>query len=138
MVHSVIMTKAKQSYGADLNTKSKAKKLRKGMTEHEKILWSYLRNRQMEGMQFRRQHPYGKYILDFYCFKANFVIEIDGLIHLGRVEYDNERTNYLESTGLKVIRFKNEDIEKRIDWVLNYIRSCLFDFVISRSSTEMD
>jgi very-short-patch-repair endonuclease len=59
MVRSLIKTKAKQNFGADLNTKSKAKELRKRMTEHEKILWSFLRNRQMDGMQFRRQHPYG-------------------------------------------------------------------------------
>jgi very-short-patch-repair endonuclease len=51
--------------------------------------------------------------LDFYCFKANLVIEIDGLTHLGHVDYDIERTRYLESSGLNVIRFTNEDIEKK-------------------------
>ncbi len=127
MVRSLIKTKAKQNFGADLNTKSKAKELRKCMTEHEKILWSFLRNRQMDGMQFRRQHPYGFYILDFYCFKANLVIEIDGLIHLGHIDYDIERTRYLESSGLNVIRFTNEDIEKKIEWVLSRIQEYLCD-----------
>ena len=51
-------------------------------------------------MYFRRQHPYGIYILDFFCFEANLVIEVDGLIHLSKHEYDLERTKYLESSGL--------------------------------------
>jgi very-short-patch-repair endonuclease len=58
-------------------------------------------------MYFRRQHPYGIYILDFFCQKANLVIEVHGAVHLGSKEYDEERTQYLESTGLKVIRFRN-------------------------------
>jgi very-short-patch-repair endonuclease len=59
--------------------------------------------------------------LDFYCFKKQLVIEVDGLIHLKNIEYDEERTAYLESTGLKVIRFTNQDIEERIEWVLKQI-----------------
>ena len=121
MVYSKIISNAKQSFGADLNTKSKAKELRKNMTYHESILWKYIRNRKLSGIHFRRQHPYGIYILDFYCFEKQLVIEVDGLIHLNNIEYDEERTAYLESTGLKVIRFKNEDIEERIEWVLKQI-----------------
>jgi very-short-patch-repair endonuclease len=125
MVYSKIISNAKQSFGADRNTKSKAKDLRKNMTYHETILWKYLRNRKLHGIHFRRQHPYGKYILDFYCFKKQLVIEVDGLIHLKNKEYDEERTAYLESTGLKVIRFRNEDIEERIEWVLKQIETYL-------------
>jgi very-short-patch-repair endonuclease len=116
---------AKQNLGASKNIKEKAKKLRKNPTGPEKELWIYLRKRQLKGMHFRRQHPYGIYILDFYCFEANLAIEIDGPIHLKSKEYDNEKTKYLESSGLRVLRFKNKDIEGRIDWVLNDINKNL-------------
>ncbi len=72
----------------------------------------------LNGMHFRKQHPYNIYILDFFCFKANLAIEVEGKIHLKKMEYDKERTRFLESSGLKVLRFKNEDVEKRIDWVI--------------------
>ena len=75
-------------------------------------------------MYFRRQHPYGIYILDFYCFEQNLVIELDGMIHLSRYEYDNERTEFLKSTGLRVLRFKNVDIEDRMQWVIQTIKDC--------------
>jgi len=127
MVYSRIIIESKYNHGANLSLKFKAKELRHNMTETEKILWKKLRNKQQSGMHFRRQHPYGIYILDFYCFKANLAIEIDGKIHLGRKEYDEERSKYLESSGLKVLRFNNEDIDKRLDWVLNKIDKCLID-----------
>jgi very-short-patch-repair endonuclease len=76
-------------------------------------------------MYFRRQHPYGIYILDFYCFEANLAIEVDGGIHLNQVEYDNERTKYLESSGLTVLRFNNEDIENDINVVIEEIKKYL-------------
>jgi very-short-patch-repair endonuclease len=125
MIYSGIINEAKQNLGANSNLKSKARELRRHMTEPEKILWSSIRNRKQNGMYFRRQHPYGIYILDFYCFDANLVIEIDGMIHLSRYSYDIERTKYLESSGLRVMRFKNEDIETRLEWVLEEINSYL-------------
>jgi very-short-patch-repair endonuclease len=118
MNYSKIINKSKQNLGANINVKSKARELRKRMTEQEKILWNHIRGKKQNGMYFRRQHPYGIYILDFYCFDVNLVIEIDGKIHLSRQDYDIERTKYLESSGLKVLRFKNYDIENRIEWVL--------------------
>ena len=133
MVYSRIIAEAKQNFGADLIIKSKARELRKNMPEQEETLWNFLRRRQL-GMHFRRQHPYGIYILDFYCFDANLAIEIDGMIHLKRHDYDEERTKYLESTGLKVIRFDNSDIENRIDWVLDKIKFSLIALPPSRPS----
>jgi very-short-patch-repair endonuclease len=118
---SKIINKAKHNLGASFNVKNKARELRKKMTIPEKILWSQLRKRNLHGLYFRRQHPYGIYILDFYCFEANLVIEIDGMIHLSRRIYDIERTKYLKSSGLSVIRINNNDIETRIDWVLEKI-----------------
>jgi very-short-patch-repair endonuclease len=119
MTYAKLINEAKQNLGANINIKSKARELRKRMTEQEKVLWNHLRGRKQNGIYFRRQHPYGIYILDFYCFEENLVIEIDGKVHLSRHDYDIERTEYLESSGLKVLRFKNEDIVNRIEWVLN-------------------
>ena len=134
MIHSRVINESKQNLGANSNIKNKARVLRKSMTVAEKILWSHIRNRKLNGMYFRRQHPYGIYILDFYCFQANLVIEIDGMIHLKHHNYDHERTNYLESSGLKVIRFNNRDIENRIESVLDEISSYLIHLPPSQPS----
>jgi very-short-patch-repair endonuclease len=123
MVYVKLISKAEHSFGANINTKSKAKVLRKKLTEHEKILWDRIRKKQLHGMHFRRQHPFGIYILDFYCYEINLAIEVDGLIHLKHREYDNDRTIFLEKSGMKVMRFSNSDIENRIEWVLNTINS---------------
>ena len=125
MVYSRIITEAKQNFGASLNIRNKARELRSNMTGSELILWDHIRKRKLNGVHFRRQHPYEIYILDFYCFEANLAIEIDGPIHLDQQEYDMERTKDLESSGMKVIRFTNRDIEERIDWVLEKIKSNL-------------
>ena len=122
------VSSAKQSLDANKAIKDKAKKLRKKMTKAEKILWSKIRNRKVNRMYFRRQHPYGIYILDFFCFEANLVIEVDGLIHLSKHEYDLERTKYIESSGLTTIRFRNADIENRIGWVLEKIQEVVDPF----------
>ncbi len=121
MVYLKIINKSKHNHGASLNIIGKAIELRRMMTPQEKLLWGIIRKRQLNGFYFRRQHPYGIYILDFYCFEANLVIEVDGGIHEKQKENDEERTRYLESSGLTVIRFKNEDIEKRPDWVIKQI-----------------
>ena len=123
MTFQKIVTEGKQNHGASLNIKDKARGLRKNMTFTEKTLWSRLRRRNQNGVYFRRQHPFGIYILDFY--EANLAIEIDGGIHLAQKEYDKERTEYLVSSGLKVLRFKNEDVETRLEWVIDTIRECL-------------
>lgn len=123
MVFSGIILEANQSHGANASIKSKAKELRKNPTSTEKELWKYVRNGQICGMYFRKQHPFGIYILDFYSFKANLVIEIDGPIHLLQKDYDDERDKFLKSTGLTVLRFTNRDIEKRLEWVLSRIKS---------------
>jgi very-short-patch-repair endonuclease len=115
------ISNSKHNLAASGNIKAKAKELRKNPTRSEEILWSYLRRRKLKKMYFRRQHPYGIYILDFYCFEANLAIEVDGGIHLNQVEYDNERTKYLESSGLTVLRFNNEDIENDIKTVIEEI-----------------
>jgi very-short-patch-repair endonuclease len=123
MIHSRIINESKHLHGADLNIKSKARLLRKNMTDAEKILWEKLRNRQLKGLYFRRQHPYGIFILDFFCHEINLAIEVDGDIHLDQLQYDADRSEFLESTGITVIRFSNMEVENNMDYVLEKILS---------------
>ena len=103
-----------------------AKDLRKNMTDAEKILWLYLKQH-FEGFKFRRQHPFGIYIADFYCHKSKLVIEVDGKIH-DDVEIkanDEARQQSIEEAGITVIRFRNEEIFKEPEMVLQKIKSHL-------------
>ncbi|MFA6470443.1 MAG: DUF559 domain-containing protein [Candidatus Latescibacterota bacterium] len=100
-----------------------ARNLRTEMTETEKILWSCINNRQLDGLRFRNQHPIGRYIADFYCHEKQLIIEIDGGIHRERKEYDENRDSYLEAGGYTVLRFENSEIHHRLDSVLTVIRT---------------
>ncbi len=101
-----------------------ARDMRKNPTEPEKILWEHLRTMRSAGYVFRRQHPVDFFIADFYCHSLKLVIEIDGKIHsdISAKEYDNNRSGELERFGIKVIRFKNEEIINNLDSVLNSIK----------------
>lgn len=112
-------------YGATPQTLKKAKLLRKNMTNAESLLWENLKEKQVLGLRFRRQHPINIYIVDFYCHPAKLVIELDGAIHKTQKEYDNNRTKDLEMYGLKVIRFYNSEVEKNIDNVINQIEKII-------------
>jgi very-short-patch-repair endonuclease len=94
--------------GTSVFVDTAAKRLRKKLTPAEKHLWQVLKSRQLAGLKFRRQHPVGKFILDFYCADYKLVIEVDGEIHKSRVEYDAARTAQLETYGCTVLRFSNE------------------------------
>ena len=101
----------------------RARKLRKNSTKAEKRLWMLLRRKALQGIKFYRQYPIGYYIVDFYCPKHNLVIEIDGGIHNNQEqqEYDQERQNHLEGTGLSVLRFSNEEVLTQIHRVAQCI-----------------
>lgn len=111
-------------YNSDKGTFDNAKSLRKGLTTAEEILWNTLRNRQFENLKFRRQHPIGKYIADFYCHELKFVIEVDGGIHntVDQKEYDKGRTFELNTNGIKVIRFTNDEVINELPSVLSKLR----------------
>ncbi len=111
-------------YGASPEIFRKAAELRMNMTEAEKLLWDGLKGKQIGGLRFRRQHPISRFIVDFYCHHAKLIVEIDGGIHLNEEvkEYDEGRTYELEQFGLKVIRFKNEEVLKHLDKVINRIK----------------
>jgi very-short-patch-repair endonuclease len=100
------------------------KELRQSATNAEKILWEHLRDRKLNGLKFRRQHPIDKFIADFYCHEKKFVVEIDGSVHddIMNAQYDKARTYELAGSGIKVIRFRNNEVEKNIEFVLERIR----------------
>jgi adenine-specific DNA-methyltransferase len=91
------------------------------MTPAERILWHRLRNRQVFGHKFRRQHPVGPYIVDFCCPVLKLVIEIDGDSHADSVQRDAERTAFLQENGCRVIRFTNVDVHRNLRAVLDAI-----------------
>lgn len=101
-----------------------AYELRKNPTEAEEILWSYLRDRQMEGVKFRRQHPLKEYVPDFYVNELKFAIELDGGYHNDKVQkfYDKDREEVIASYKIVILRFTNEEVIFNIDSVLAIIR----------------
>jgi len=100
-----------------------ARKLRQEETEAEKVLWKALRGKRLNGLKFRRQHPYENTILDFFCVEHQLVVELDGSVHdlPDQAETDEERTKFLNEHGLRVVRFRNEDILKSLPIVLQKI-----------------
>jgi very-short-patch-repair endonuclease len=76
-----------------------ARRLRKNLTTAEACLWSALRNKKLEGLRFRCQHPVGNFILDFYCAACKLVVEVDGKIHDQQIDYDHQRTSTLAEYG---------------------------------------
>ena len=103
----------------------RAGELRKELTLAERKLWAYLRGDKLNGVNFRRQHAIGNYIVDFVSIKKKLVIELDGSQHFEQEEYDIERTKYLESQGYKVIRFWNHQVENDINGVFRAIEFAL-------------
>jgi very-short-patch-repair endonuclease len=99
----------------------RAEELRQNQTEAEAKLWARLRAHRMVGVQFRRQHAVGNYIVDFCSPRRKIIIELDGSQHLDQADYDLERTKYLKSLGYRVLRFWNNDVLNNIDAVLQAI-----------------
>jgi very-short-patch-repair endonuclease len=99
--------------------------LRKEMTDAEKRLWSLLRNRQVDGLRFRTQHPVGPYILDFYCPAAKLAVEVDGMVHDKQQEQDLARTEHLSKFGYRVVRCTNQEVLIEPNVVIERIRQAL-------------
>ncbi|MBX7042545.1 MAG: DUF559 domain-containing protein [Ignavibacteria bacterium] len=102
-----------------------ARKLRNDPTLAESILWKLLRKKKVNGYIFLRQRPIHSYIVDFFCYKLNLIIELDGESHIGREEKDLKRQLELESMGYKVIRFKNEEVLCNCAAVINRIEEVI-------------
>ena len=114
-------------YGAKPEIFEKAATLRNNMTVAEKILWKKLKDRNLFPSKFRRQHPIDIFIVDFYCHNAKLVVELDGKYHLKREqrEYDIGRSAEIESWGLKIIRFANEEVINNSDNVVLQIQQVI-------------
>ena len=109
----------------DLHKHFTAKVLRKNFPDTERLLWKYLRAKQMEGCKFRRQEPVGSYIVDFICQEKRIVIEVDGGQHSPENKRDKERDKWLKGKGYKVLRFWNNEVLSNTEGVLEVIRDCL-------------
>jgi very-short-patch-repair endonuclease len=102
-----------------------ARVLRKQPTKAEDIVWRRLRGSRFHGAKFRRQVPFDRFVVDFYCHAAKLVVELDGKQHEWFADYDAGRTRVLESRGVSVIRFANVEVENDLDSVLARIRAAL-------------
>ena len=100
---------------------SRARSLRGGMTDVERLLWRSLRSKQLNAGRFRRQHPIGPYIADFAYIEQKLVIELDGGQHQEREAQDKQRTIFMQSHGRQVLRFWNNDVQNNLDGVLSSI-----------------
>ena len=106
------------------------KELRSFGTAAEAVLWLSLKNRQIEGVRWRRQFSVGRFILDFYCPECKLGIELDGIQHysLDGSDYDDRRSRWLEANfGIQILRFENRDIYTSYDNVVEYIREVVRD-----------
>ena len=86
-------------------------------------LWSALRDRQLTGLKFRRQHPYGQFVLDFFCVELQLAVEVDGGVHLNaeQAAHDAERSEFLAKRGVHILRFTNEEIDQHLPDLLRKI-----------------
>lgn len=109
--------------GQKVSTKQleRAKELRREMTPAEKILWKRLKANRLNGLHFRRQQIVHGYFVDFLCHQHELIVEVDGGIHDLQQEYDAEREEYLRSLGFRIIRFRNEEVMKNLEGVLQRI-----------------
>ncbi len=101
----------------------RARRLRRDATKAERKLWRLLQRAQMEGLSFRRQHPIGKYVVDFYCAALKLAIEVDGGQHnlAHRQDSDENRAEWLRTKGVSVVRFWNNDVIGNIEGVWDEI-----------------
>jgi len=113
--------------------KQTVRDLRKSQTPGEAIMWKAVRNRQLNGKKFLRQHPIlfemdnrrRFFVADFYCHEKKLVVEIDGQVHEKQEDYDTLRTYIINALGIQVVRFSNDEIEKNFKLVIERLREVL-------------
>ena len=105
--------------------KDQRKSLRRNLTPAEATLWRALKGRGAGGWKFRRQQGIGPFILDFYCPEVRLCVELDGSVHDYSYDYDEQRTAYLNAQGIRVVRFRNEQVFTCLDGVVaEIVRVC--------------
>ncbi|HEX9019425.1 MAG TPA: endonuclease domain-containing protein [Anaerolineaceae bacterium] len=102
-----------------------AREMRHQPTPAEDLLWHSLRDYQIAGYKFRRQHPIDRFVVDFYCSEARLVIEVDGAVHRQQIEADMQRAQILTGLGCRVVRFTNIQVLESLDSVLCQIQAIL-------------
>lgn len=103
--------------------------LRREMTPAEQLLWTWLRDRKLDGVKFRRQYPISSFVLDFYAPELRLAVEVDGDVHElpEQLAYDKRRQAWLEATGLRVVRFSNGRVINELSDVLEEISAVISD-----------
>ncbi len=118
-----------QRYRSDGDTwkllKPVARQMRKEPTPAEAALWQALRGGRVEGVKFRRQHAIGRYVVDFFAAQPRLVIEVDGPIHGDQQDGDASRDDSLRAQGVRILRFRNEQILNQLPWVLGQITQAI-------------
>jgi len=109
------------------NIRIRARQLRRDQTDAEQKLWGKLRDRQLGGAKFRRQHPIGPFVTDFCCAQRKLVVDLDGGQHAEDVASDQKRSRFLEERGYRVLRFWNYDVLGNTEAVLERIADALSD-----------
>lgn len=101
------------------------RQLRRSLTPAEAAFWKLVKNSKFEGRKFVRQHSVGNYILDFYCPSEKLAVELDGSGHFSGQggSDDRQRTEFLESKGIRVIRFENRCVFEETEWLLDMLRA---------------
>jgi very-short-patch-repair endonuclease len=117
----------RQRWAGHRNNVPAARVLRRPLTPAEAVLRRALRDRRMDGLKFRRQHPVGPFVLDFCCPASRLAVEVDGAVHDERAEQDAARTALLAASGYRVLRFRNEDVLGDLGTVLARIRAAIAD-----------
>ena len=102
--------------------KERARELRKAGNLSEVLFWNQVKNKQFLGIDFDRQKIIGNYIVDFYCKNLGVVVEIDGISHDGKIEYDKQRDDYLKSVGLKVIHILDSDVKNNLSGTIEFLK----------------
>ena len=116
---------------------ARARELRRSGTKPEAKLWHVLRGSPL-GVSFRRQHPVGPYILDFYSSALKLAIELDGDQHCRRLSYDERRTQFLKSKGIHVIRFWNIELNENFEGVCERIAEAIRELTPTRNASRFD
>jgi len=106
--------------------RDRRKELRSNLTPAEAFLWKHLKSSQLEGRKFRRQHSFGQFVIDFYCSTEKLGVELDGMYHFTeeQLKYDAERTEYMNSLGIRLVRFENAEVFEKTEEVLSKIKEC--------------
>ena len=101
---------------------NKRRSLRNVAPDAERIVWARLRKNQILGFKFRRQYSVGPYVIDFYCPLLSLAVEIDGDSHFQHDSNDKPRQDYIETFGIRFLRFTNEEVYNNLEGVLEVIR----------------